>query len=57
MSKVVNLNTVRKQKSRDAKRREGDANAAKHGLTKSQKTLAKALVDKAKRNLDGHEKE
>ncbi|MFW2544004.1 DUF4169 family protein [Primorskyibacter sp. 2E107] len=57
MSKVVNLNQVRKQKSRDDKRRAADANAAKYGLSKAQKTLSKALIKKTKRDLDGHEKE
>ncbi|AUC55425.1 DUF4169 domain-containing protein [Sagittula sp. P11] len=57
MSKVVNLNRFRKQKSRDEKRREGDTNAAQHGLTKAQKTLAKARTDKERRDLDGHERE
>ncbi|MGP6086270.1 DUF4169 family protein [Antarctobacter jejuensis] len=57
MSKVVNLNRFRKQQARDEKRREGDANAAKHGLSKSVKDLAKARADKARRDLEGHEKE
>lgn len=57
MSTPVNLNRYRKQKARADKRREGDANAARHGLSKADKTLAKARVDKAKRDLDGHETE
>ncbi|EBA09076.1 DUF4169 family protein [Sagittula stellata] len=57
MSKVVNLNRFRKQKSRDDKRREGDANAAQHGLTKAQKALAKARTDKERRDHEGHERE
>lgn len=57
MAKVVNLNRFRKQQSREDKRRAGDANAAKHGLSKAQKDLAKARTDKARRDLDGHEKE
>ena len=57
MSKVVNLNRFRKQKARRDKRREGDASAAQHGLSKAQKDLAKARRDKAARDLDGHEKE
>lgn len=57
LSKVVNLNRFRKQQARDDRRREGDANAAQHGLSKAQKDLVKARADKAKRDLDGHETE
>lgn len=57
MSKVVNLNQFKKSRARDEKRRAGDANAAKHGLSKTQKELAKARAEKAKRDLDGHETE
>lgn len=57
MSNVVNLNRFRKQQARDEKRRDGDANAAKHGLSKAVKDLTKARSDKARRDLDGHEKE
>ena len=57
MSKPVNLNRFKKQKARDDKRRAGDANAARHGLSKTQKDLAKARREKAGRDLDGHEKE
>ncbi|MBW4982329.1 DUF4169 family protein [Mameliella sp. CS4] len=57
MSKPVNLNRFKKQKARDDKRRKGDENAARHGVSKSQKDLAQARRDKADRDLDGHEKE
>lgn len=57
MSKVVNLNRFKKQKARDDKRRVGDRNAARHGVTKSEKDLAEARRSKAERDLDGHEKE
>jgi hypothetical protein len=57
MSKVVNLNRFKKQKARDDKRRAGDRNAARHGLSKSEKDLAAARRAKAERDLDGHEKE
>ena len=57
MAKIVNLNTFRKQKRRDDKRRAGDQNAAQHGLSKADKSLAKARKDKAERDLDGHKNE
>ncbi|WP_425070271.1 DUF4169 family protein [Sagittula sp. S175] len=54
MSKVVNLSNFRKQKARADKRAAGDANAAQHGLSKAQKALAKARLEKAEKQLDGH---
>ncbi|WP_136441560.1 DUF4169 family protein [Pacificoceanicola onchidii] len=57
MSNVVNLNQFRKRKTREDKRRAGDENAAKHGVSKAEKTLAKARLEKENRDLDGHEKE
>ena len=54
MTKVTNLNRFRKQKARDEKRAEADANAVKHGRTKAQKALEDARAEKAARNLDGH---
>jgi phage protein D len=57
MSKVTNLNQVRKQKVRADKRAEADANAAKFGRTKAQKALEQAEADKARRELDRHRKD
>jgi hypothetical protein len=57
MSKIVNLNQIRKQKNRADKRRQGDANAVRHGLSKAEKELVRARKDKADRDLSGHEKE
>ncbi|MBS0124443.1 DUF4169 family protein [Thetidibacter halocola] len=57
MSQPVNLNRFRKQKARDDKRRTGDENAARHGLTKAERALEKARREKAERDLDGHHKE
>jgi hypothetical protein len=57
MSKIVNLNQIRKQKTRADKRRHGDANAVRHGLSKAEKELVRARKDKADRDLSGHEKE
>jgi len=54
MTNVTNLNRFRKQKARDEKRAEADANAVKHGRTKAQKSLEDARAEKAARNLDGH---
>ncbi|MBP0482821.1 DUF4169 family protein [Sagittula salina] len=57
MAKIVNLTTFRKQKARAGKRSAGDANAAKHGQSKAEKSLAKARLDKADKALEGHRKE
>ncbi|WP_288926827.1 DUF4169 family protein [uncultured Maritimibacter sp.] len=57
MSKVTNLNQIRKQKARADKRAEADANAAKSGRTKAQKVLDQAQADKARRELDRHRKD
>ncbi|WP_138423985.1 DUF4169 family protein [Maritimibacter alexandrii] len=57
MSKVTNLNQIRKQKARADKRAEADANAAKFGRTKAQKALEQAEADKARRELDRHRKD
>ncbi len=54
--KVVNLRDARKTREREAKRAQGDANAAKFGLTKAERLRQKAEADKAKRDLDGHER-
>ena len=57
MSKIVNLNRARKDKARNAARARGDANAAKHGRTKAQRTLEAAQADKARAALDAHRRE
>ena len=57
MTNVTNLNRFRKQKARDEKRAEADANAVKHGRTKAQKSLEDARAEKAARSLDGHRRD
>jgi len=57
MARVVSLKTVRKQKARAEKRQRGDQNAARHGVSKAQKSLDHAREDKARRDLDGHKTE
>lgn len=57
MAKIVNLSRARKSRARDEKRRKGDENAAKFGRTKARKGLEDARAEKARRDLDGHERE
>ena len=56
MAEIVNLRSARKAKTRDAARKQGDANAAKFGRTKADKDLAAAKAEKAARDLDGHQR-
>lgn len=53
MTQITNLNRFRKQKAREDARREGDANAAKHGRSKAQKLAEQADRDRAAKHLDG----
>lgn len=57
MSNVTNLNKFRKLKARAEKQTRADENAVKFGRTKAQKTLEQAQADKARRDLDGKERE
>lgn len=57
MSKVVNLNRVRKDKARAGKKAQADANAVKFGRSKAEKADTQARADKARRDLDGHRRE
>lgn len=57
MGDTINLRQARKQRERDAERKAGDANSAKHGLSKVAKALAKARADKARTDLDAHRRD
>jgi hypothetical protein len=57
MAEVVNLRSARKQAARKAARAAADLNAAKHGLTKAERDIAKARAEKAAKALDGHRRE
>ena len=57
MSNVTNLNQFRKKKARADKAARADENAVKFGRTKAQKTLERSRAEKAKRDLDGKERE
>ncbi len=52
MSEIVNLNKIRKDRERTAKKAEADVNAAKHGRTKADR-MAEATRDaQTKARLD-----
>ena len=57
VAQIINLRTLRKQAERDSARKSADANAAKHGRTKAEKSLTKARADKAERDLDAHRRD
>jgi len=57
MGDVINLNKYRKQREREAEKRQAEANRLKHGETKasrSQRGKKRALDDK---QLEGHKLE
>ena len=54
---VLNLRKARKDRARAAARADADANRARHGASKADKSLADARKAKAARDLDGHRRE
>ena len=54
MSNVTNLNKFRKDRARQERRTEADANAAKFGRTKEQRLLEEAQERQARERLDQH---
>ena len=56
-AQVVNLRSVRKAKARAEDRAQADAHAAKFGRTRAEKDLERARAEKARQDLDGHERE
>lgn len=52
MSEIVNLNKARKAKTRAATKAQAEANRARFGRTKGEKTAAEAQVAKLSRRLD-----
>ncbi|MGR3498247.1 MAG: DUF4169 family protein [Limimaricola soesokkakensis] len=55
--KPVNLNQFRKQKARAEKKARADANAAKFGRSKAEKTRDAAEAEAAAKRLDGHRRD
>lgn len=49
---VVNLRQVRKQKARSDKEKQAEQNRITFGRAKAEKTLTRALNEKAKKTLD-----
>jgi phage protein D len=54
MAEIVNLKSARKQAVRAKKRVQADANAAKFGRTKTERTREEAEAEQARQRLDAH---
>lgn len=52
MSRIVNLNKRRKERTRAEKKAQADANALKFGRSKAQRLLEAAQADQARARLD-----
>ena len=57
MAEIVNLNRFRKDRARADRRAEADANAAKHGRSKAERVREAADAARARKALDGAERE
>ena len=57
MSTPINLNKIRKERNRAARKTQADENAVRFGQSKAQKDLSKAKTDTAARRLDAHKRE
>jgi hypothetical protein len=57
MSQIINLRRARKTRDRADARAGADANAARHGRSKSAKAQHGAERDLARRTLDAHRRE
>jgi hypothetical protein len=56
MAEIINLRAVKKARSRADKRAQADANAAKFGRTKAERSLDQARADKSRETLDQHKR-
>ena len=54
MAEIVNLRNVRKRAARRQHEERAASNRLVHGVSKVERSLAKAQSDKARRNLDLH---
>ena len=56
MTQIINLRTARKQTTRAKSRQLADANTAKHGRSKAERSLQDARTTKARADLDAHKR-
>lgn len=57
MAEIVNLNRARKARDKAVAGFVASANRVLHGLTKAEKTAARAERDRADRLIDGHKRD
>lgn len=57
MTEIINLRQARKQRARDDARAKGDANAAKFGRSKAQKSAEDTAATRAALHLDQHRRD
>lgn len=57
MTKIINLNKVRKAREKARKRDAADENAIRHGRSRAEKDAEKARSDKAAKTLDDHRRD
>ena len=57
MGDVVNLNRARKDRAAGDRKAEAGRNRLLHGRTRAEREAAKAQVEKAARDLDGHRRD
>lgn len=57
MTKIINLRQARKQRGRDAKRAEGEANAVRFGEAKPLRQARQAEAERAARIHDAHRRD
>jgi hypothetical protein len=53
MAKIVNLRRARKDKARQQRENEADANRRRFGRTKAEKAADKDAQERARRDIDG----
>ena len=57
MGKVINLRTIRKQKTREQSRSDADNATTVTSINKIERTRVKHLNDLSERGLDGHKRD
>lgn len=57
MAEILNLGQARKEKKRLKERAQADQNAVKFGRSKAEREALEKAAQKARRDLDGHQRE
>lgn len=57
MAEIVNLRMARKRKARDARERQAQENRQLHGLTKTEREVARLVREREDTHLEGHRRE